>query len=372
MIGLVLVVVAVAAIFIGRSDFGQSAGGSSLWGGPMSTTTVTAVVGSEKRPFFEDERVIEALGDLGYRVEIDTAGSREIATDVNLADYDFAFPSSTPAADKIAAENENLGLSTPFHSPMAIATFDAILEILEQEGVARNQGGTWFIDMDAYVELAASGSRWRDLSESYPSPRSVQISSTDIRTSNSAAMYLSILSWVLNDARVPTDADIDPLVQEARPLFVGQGYTDSSSAGPFADYLSQGIGAKPMVMVYEAQYLGELMSPDSRISEDMTLAYPDPTVLSNHTTVALTDNGAEVARLLAEDEQLQRLAAEYGFRPADPAIFEAVLTEKSVEQPPHLLTTVDLPAYEHLEALIDGVGAQYTSPAPPADHEEHS
>ena len=39
------------------------------------------------------------------------------------------------------------------------------------------------------------------------------------------------------------------------PLFLRQGYVENSSEGPFDDYLVQGMGKAPMVMIYEAQYL---------------------------------------------------------------------------------------------------------------------
>lgn len=371
MIGLVLVVVGILAVLVGRGmDNPLAAVKEGEPAGHGGTVPVTAVIGSEKRPFFEDQRVVDIFADHGWDVEVDVAGSRQIATSVNLSNYDLAFPSSAPAADKIAGETDNLGTGTPFYSPMAIATFEDILAILEQEEVARQVDGHWFIDMAAYVELAASPTRWRDLSESYPSPRTVQISSTDIKTSNSAAMYLSILAWVLNDGRVATAGDVEAIVTKARLPFTGQGYTEHSSAGPFEDYLSQGIGAKPMVMVYEAQFLGEEMREDSRIAESMVLAYPDPTVLSSHTTVALSENGAEIARLLAEDPQLQGLAAEHGFRPSDPGTFTDVLSRHGAASPPAFLPTVDTPAYEQLEALIDGVGAQGPTPPVPTESEE--
>lgn len=342
------------------------AGGSAPGSGGGDVIEVRGVIGSEKRAFFESDAVRSALEDRGYRVTVDTAGSRRIATDTDLADYDFAFPSSAPAGEKIASENENLGVSAPFHSPMAIATFEPILQILADEGVARQEGGHWFLDMMAYTELAASGARWQDLGETYPSPRTVQISTTDIRTSNSAAMYLAILSWLTNGGAVVTDeAQVQAVVDQVTPMFTGQGYTESTSAGPFADYLSQGMGNKPMALVYEAQFLGELLSPDSRIRPEMVLAYPDPTVLSTHTMVALTPEGQELSRLLTEDRRLQQLAASHGFRPNSPELFTEALEVRGIAAPPDFLASVDPPAFDRLEQLIEGVGANYSSPAPP-------
>lgn len=371
-VGLILLILAVVAVVVGRGMVNiPGLDGLGASGGEGETTHVTGVIGSEKREFFEDPEVQKVFAAHGYEVSVDTAGSRRIATDVDLDAYDFAFPASAPAGQKIAASTPNRGTHTPFHSPMAVATFEPILSILQREGVARKDGEHWFIDMEAYIELADSGRRWNELGTEYPSPRTVQISSTDIRTSNSAAMYLAILAWVTRGGAVTTtDAQVREVTEAVSPLFVGQGYTESTSAGPFADYLAQGMGARPLVMVYEAQFIGEQMAADSRIRGDMVLAYPDPTINSTHMLVALNDDGSEIGRLLASDPDLQRLAAEHGFRPGDPGLFADTLSEHEIPAPPAFLATVDPPAYDRLEELIEAVGAQYTSPAPPEETEE--
>ena len=62
---------------------------------------VVGLSGSEKIPFFEDERVQEALRKNGLEVSVQKAGSRQIATNYNLCEFDFAFPAGVPAAEKI-------------------------------------------------------------------------------------------------------------------------------------------------------------------------------------------------------------------------------------------------------------------------------
>lgn len=46
----------------------------------QSLQVVHGVIGSEKQPFFEDPAVKAASAKHGYDVEVDTAGSRQIAT----------------------------------------------------------------------------------------------------------------------------------------------------------------------------------------------------------------------------------------------------------------------------------------------------
>lgn len=353
LLGVLLIVVAVVAVLVGRGTLSLP-GAAGLPGG--GTVPVRAIVGSEKRGFFEDEEVRAILAGHGFEVSVDTAGSRQIATGTDLGDYDLAFPSSAPAADKIAESTVVTARYTPFHSPIAVATFRPILDLLAEHGIARQEAGVWHLDMAGFLELVRTDTRWRDLGPEYPSARAVQFSTSDVRSSNSAAMYLAILAWVANDdAVVSSPEQVAQVLAEVSPLFIGQGYTEGSSAGPFGDYLAQGMGAKPMVIVYEAQYLAEEQRGSGRIQPDMALAYPQPTVLSNHTALGLSEAGGEVARLLAEDPQLQARALAHGFRPQDPSAIPAGTPV------PGFLDTVDPPDYELLETLIEGVSASYTT-----------
>lgn len=363
-----IVVVRFGGFGFGGGD-GDSGDGSGGLGGRGGITELTGVIGSEKRDFFEDPAVIDRLDELGYTVTVETAGSRHIATDTDLSAYDFAFPSSAPAARSVAEQADSKGIFTPFYSPMAVASFQPVMEELAARGVTREEGGTWWIDMQAYLDLTREDTRWRDLGDALPSQRTVQISTTDVRTSNSAAMYLALMCWVASEGnQVSTEDEARRVADGLTPLFYGQGYTESSSAGPFADYLSKGMGAKPMVMVYEAQFLGKLNREQPRLRDDMVLAYPEPTVLSDHTVVALSDGGAELGRLLENDAELQRLAAEHGFRTSDPAVFTERYQDAGL---PEFIDSVDPPDYHLLETLIETVGSHYTSPEPPeGEHEE--
>lgn len=371
MLGIILLVLAVVAVLAGRGTitipgFGQDDNAAAHLSDQSDLTTVQAVIGSEKKAFFDDPGVRDVFAEHGYRVEVTTAGSRRIATDTDLSGFDLAFPSSAPAAQKLLEKVTSTGEYTPFNSPIAVATFEPVLTMLERAGVARQENGHWYIDMVAYLELAQEGTRWRDLGDEFPSPGRVQLSSTDVRTSNSAAMYLSLLSWAANDGAVVAGApDATALVPELSQFFLGQGYTESTSAGPFADYLSQGMGSKPMVVIYEAQFLNELASEDGRIEpgDGKVLAYPYPTVFTKHIAVGLTGEGAEVGRLLAEDPQLQELAARHGFRPQDGQVFTRVMADLDVDDViPDQVLGIDPPDYDTLEVLIEGVSASY-SPA---------
>jgi hypothetical protein len=324
-------------------------------------TVVRGVIGSEKLPFFQDGGVVQAFHDNGFDVQVDTAGSRQIATTVDLSKYDFAFPAGVPAAEKIRLDHKAKAVYQPFYTPMAIATFKPIAQLLIAANVAKDNGSYISFDMKAYLALVAGNKRWSDLPGSaaaYPSSKSILITSTDVRTSNSAAMYLSLASYVANGDNIVQDtAQANAALPMVAPLFLRQGLTASSSEEPFQDYLSIGIGKTPMVMIYEAQFLSAVAANNGSITKDMELMYPDPDLLSKHTVVPLTSKGDRIGQLLLNNPQLQKLATKYGFRTNNPAAFNQFLTDHHLKSP-SLVNLIDPPTYENLEAMITAIQKQ--------------
>ena len=128
-----------------------------------------------------------------------------------------------------------------------------------------------------------------------------------------------------------------------------------------------------MVMVYEAQYLGEQMAQPSRIRDDMVLLQLSPTVLANHGIVGVTDKGKELGRLLTNDPQLQQLAARHGFRPSTTGSLAEEMEQRGLPAPADYVNSIDPPSYDRLEQLINGVGDRYGAMAgliPPKEEEE--
>jgi hypothetical protein len=320
-------------------------------------TVVRGLIGSEKQPFFSDPEVIKTFRDHGLDVRVDTAGSRQIAS-LDLTHYDFAFPAGVPAAEKIRLARKVNTSYSPFYTPMAIASFRPIADLLVTAGVAKNQGGYYTFDMQAYLQLVARNARWTDLpnNSAFPSTNSILVTSTDVRTSNSAAMYLALASYVANGNNIVQDPTQGAAVlPKVEPLFLRQGFTATSSEGPFQDYLSIGMGKTPMVMIYEAQFVAQAALNDGSITKDMVLMYPSPTIYSKHTIVPLTPVGDRAGRLLMTDPTLQRLAVKYGFRTNDTTAFNKFVSAHKIVLPPTLFNVIEPPSYETLESMISTI-----------------
>jgi hypothetical protein len=244
---------------------------------------------------------------------------------------------------------------------MAIASWKPIADILVANGLAQNQGGYYTLNMDAYLKAVAANKRWSDLTnnQAYNVNKDILITSTDIRQSNSAAMYLSLASYVANGNNVlQDDSQIQAVFPLMSALFLKQGFTEYSSEVPFQDYMSMGMGKAPMVMIYEAQYIAQAAQPNG-IRSDMVLMYPEPTIYSKHTLIALTPNGIKLGDLLLNDPVLQRLAVENGFRNNNLDLFKQVKQERNLNLPDNLVNVVDPPSYEILEKTIEQIQQLY-------------
>lgn len=333
--------------------------------------TMHGLIGSEKDPFFKDPRVVAALKRGGFAVSVSTAGSRQIAG-ADLSKEDFAFPAGVPAAEKIRRDHTGSKAFVPFYTPMAIATWKPIVALLAAAGVVHTTGDITTLDVSAYMKLVDRNTRWKDLAgnTTYSVNKSILVTSTDVRKSNSAAMYLSLASYVANgDNIVQNDADVGRLMDRLSPLFLRQGFVASSSEEPFEDYLVQGMGKSPMVMIYESQFIQRVASADGSITPEMVLIYPDPTIFSKHTFVGLTANGIKLGDFVTNDPEMRTLATEYGFRTTDTAAFTKFVADHALAVPAALINVIDPPTYETLEAMITRLEAVYSgqglpSPAP--------
>lgn len=354
-VGLVLAAVLLAGVVVAVVVSRQ---GSETGDGRGDLIVVRGIAGSEKKTFFDDPDVVAAFAQAGYRVEVDYTGSRDIVARVNQNPkaYDFAFPSGAPQGSRIAQDTGGRSY-VPFFSPMAIGTFRPLADLLVANNLAqRISDGYYQLDMAGYLDVLQQNRRWSQLTGNtvFPTDKSVLISSTDLRSSNSAAMYLALMSYTANGNDIVADpATADRVAGLLAPAFTKQGYTEGSSEGPFEDYLSGGMGARPMVMIYEAQFLAAEVAKTT--TPAMVLMYPSPTTYAKHTLVGLNASGRALGEFLSGDATLLRLAVRHGFRTADRSYISAFARDNGIPQPPALVNVVDAPTYELMEKMIRNI-----------------
>jgi hypothetical protein len=324
-----------------------------------SVVAVRGLIGSEKEAFLRDPRVLDELRKNGIDLSFETSGSRDMANRTDLKSYDFAFPAGAPAGQRLKQILNAKDVYTPFFTPMTVASWTPIAQILIANGMVRRENGRLYIvDMPKLLAAETSGVRWHDLKSSgaYDVNKSVLVSTTDPRKSNSGIMYAALASYILNGNQIVDDrARIARIQPQLDGLFLRQGYEESSSAGPFEDYVQIGMGKAPLVMIYESQFIEyQLANPNDR-NGDKVLLYPKPTIYTKHTFVPVNEKGRKLGELLATDPVLQHLAVEHGFRIQDSAYERTYWKQHGITVPDQLIDVIDPPSYEFLETIITGV-----------------
>lgn len=325
------------------------------------------LIALDVEPFFKDPRVEKILAEHKLPVAVSRVGSRDMAGKVAAGTSpDFFFPSGVVAANQVvdAARKANLSVaqSAPFHTPMVIASWEPIAKILVGNGMARSLGPrTYGVDMTRLTEAMLAKKRWKDLkgAQAYDVTRSVLVSTTDVRRSNSAAMYLALTSHALNGDVVTDRATAQQVAARLAELFKRQGYQENYVNGNFDDYVAIGIGKTPMAFIYENQLVHYALQKKG-IGSDMVLLYPQPTIVNKVVFIAFNERSKALADLLGSHAQLQAIAVEYGFRVADTERFVQAVQPTGLAVEPRVTQVVDPPAFELMAEMIDVVAREMT------------
>ncbi|MFB7123556.1 hypothetical protein DR950_15780 [Kitasatospora xanthocidica] len=329
-------------------------------GPDTKTVTVTGLIGSEKRAFFENDEVKAELAKQGLLVRADSTGSWTMSDQAaKTPGLDFAFPASAAPAREIQRiwKLQDSPL-VPFYSPLVIVAHPSVAEVLQNNKLAELDpvSGVWTFRMDEYVNALKGGRRWEGLSGADKHPElsgQLFVTTTDPESSSSGAMYLALLSYVANNHQVVSDdagvAAVKDVLHTANAL---QGIQKSSSDEPFRDF-GAGIG-NPLIFAYESQ--AATLALQNKPTGDMVVLYPDTTVYSDHTLVAHTDSGRKLADVLQNDEVLRNLEARFGLRPqAKPEAFANLMREKKPTFAPDLtaarIKQATLPSLDNLQKL---------------------
>ena len=330
------------------------------------TQTLKGFISVDAEPFLKDARVQKILADHHLHIEIARIGSREMAAKVQAAPDgpQFFLSAGVLAARMIAdaAKRVNLPATTysPLYSPLVIASWEPIAQILVNNGAATQAGDRVYdLDLAKITDFMLQKKRWKDLlgHESYDVSRSILIATTDPRTSNSGALYLALTSHALNGYEVVTDRETARrLAGQIAELFKRQGFQENYSNTVFDDYLSIGMGKVPLAFLYEFQLLAMAMT-NKPIPTDAVLLYPKPTVFNKQVFVALNNTAKTLGELLSTDPELQKIAVEYGFRGTDSALFKEAVGRAGFSVKERVVDVVDPPSGEIMAEMIDVVAA---------------
>jgi hypothetical protein len=116
---------------------------------------------------------------------------------------------------------------------------------------------------------------------------------------------------------VATEASIDTVLPGLGRFFRNLGFLEHSSSDLFLQYLSMGVGAKPIIVGYESQIIEfSVQNAEQwpKVRHKIRILYPEPTVWSAHPLIELKPGAEQLVKAL-KDEDVQKLAWErHGFR----------------------------------------------------------
>jgi hypothetical protein len=332
---------------------------------------LNGLIALDVEPFFKDPRVIKVLEENNFRANVVRVGSREMAGKVvKESSPDFFMPSGVVAGNQISDAAKKAGYTTatysPFYTPMVIASWAPIAKILASNKIAEPaadagaKDSVYNVDLAKLVDVMLAKKRWRDLPNSagYDVGRSVLISTTDVRKSNSAAMYLALTSYAINGSETISNRESARKVAlQVAELFKRQGYQESYVNGNFDDYVGIGIGKTPLAFIYENQLVSYALARKS-IDKDMVLMYPKPTIFNKVVVVTMRDKAKAFADLLGTNPALLQIATEYGFRTANSASLVEASVKAGLAIKPRIVDVVDPPSYEMMSEMIDVITAE--------------
>lgn len=334
--------------------------------GAVPVQELTGLIALDVEPYFQDPRVQKALLENGFKLNVKRIGSREMAARVIPGQTpDFFYASGVVAANQIgdAARKANLAsaMYSPIYTPMVIASWAPIAQILAANGMAREASpGVWHVDLASLTQTMQDKKRWKDLkgAQAYNVSKSVLVSTTDVRKSNSAAMYLALTTYAANGGEIVTDRDTaQKMAKAVVGLFKRQGYQENYVNGNFDDYVSIGIGKTPMAFIYENQIVSYALAKQG-LSPGMVLLYPQPTLFNKVQFVALSERSKKLGELLSTHRELQRLAVDFGFRIAETAYFVQATKAANLAVEERMTQVIDPPSFEIMGDMIDVIARE--------------
>ena len=334
--------------------------------GVVQVQELSGLIAVDVEPYFQDPRVQKLLADNGFKLNLTRVGSRDMAARLVPGQTpDFFYASGVVAANQIsdAAKKANVAttLYSPIYTPMVIASWAPIAQILATNGMAKEvSAGVWSVDLQKLTQTMLDKKRWKDLkgSQAYDVGKSVLVSTTDVRKSNSAAMYLALTSFAVNGGDVVTDRDTaQKTARTVAGLFKRQGYQENYVNGNFDDYVSIGIGKTPMAWIYENQIVNYAMARKG-LGPGMVLLYPQPTLFNKVVFVASSERAKKLGELLSAQPELQRLAVDFGFRIADSAHFVQSTKAAGLAVEERITQVIDPPSFEIMAEMIDVISRE--------------
>lgn len=329
-------------------------------GKKIEAIKVKGLTGSGKTGLLEDEDVKRILKDkYGLIVDYTKMGSLDIVAS-DTTGVDFVFPSSQVALEsyKQTQGKKIVKMETVFNTPLVFFSWDIVTDALVKQKIVEKVDGVYYVnDFSKLVEYLSNNKQWSDIGvkELYGK---MSVISTDPTKSSSGIMFAGLLGSVMNKD-VINEGTVDKYIPSLKNIFGSLGYLETSSGDLFNQYISTGVGAKPVIVGYENQAV-EFSLQNPKVWEQqkskMTIIYPRPTEWSPHTVIALNDKGVKFLEAM-KDPDIKKIAWEkHGFRTGmlgvenDPKVLSNI-----TGIPKEITQTIPTPDAKTMEKIINSL-----------------
>ena len=356
-LGIVISVLALLAVSAGvyKSSVQKKAEVSALTEAgvqvPGRAKVVKLLAGSAKFAFLKDPALEAILEKEGIKLELVKSGSFAQDKD-KAAELDAAWPAGANVAADWSGAMKGSSTYQVFSTPLAIASWKALVPVFEKNGLAKMSGAT---HGDFYLEkalpLMLKATRWNQLKDNtvFAVNKGFLVNTPDLRKSNTGSLFIAALAYIQNNNEVLQDIDkAREMAEGLAPLITRQGFQESTLAGPFEDYIGQGMGKAPLVLIYESQFLDAKRA--GKLRDGHVLLYPQPGLVLKHVLVGQSAAGKKLGELLSGNVEIQKIAAKYGFRTNDPLIFAAETKTLGLDAPEQI-NLADAPSTTILDAM---------------------
>lgn len=319
------------------------------------TKTVKLLTGSAKFGFLKDPALTAILDKEGIRLELIKSSAFE-QDKSRLAELDAAWPAGANAAADWSAIMKGSATYPVFSTPLTLASWKALVPVFEANGLGKMSGpahGDFYLEKA--LPLMVKATRWNQLksNEVFNVNKGFLVNTPDLRKSATGALYIAALAYIQNGNEVPQDmSKAEALAEGLAPLITRQGFQEGTLAGPFEDYIGQGMGKAPLVLIYESQFIEAKRG--GKLRDTHILLYPQPGLVLKHVFVGKTDAGKKLGELLSTNPGIQKIAAQYGFRTNDPAVFAAEAKAMGLDAP-ELLNLAEAPSTAILDAMNQAI-----------------
>ncbi len=278
---------------------------------------ISMVYGGEKTAFLENPRLKEILAREGVTLSLQRAGSIEMATTLDVTGRDCVWPSSAVAADIARLSGKRpLAVETIFSSPIVLFAWDEVAEAMSAADLVAEREGFLYGDAVAVVGRIMEGARWRE-DFKLPIFGPFRVLSTDPAISNSGNLWAGLLAIGMNGGEPPDPPRMRELAPAIKAYFDAMGYMETSSGPMFEGFLTQGMGARPLISGYENQlveFVAQNASAADLIRSRIRVIYPEPTVYASHPMIAMTPACQRLIEILRGEEVQDIAWSEHGFR----------------------------------------------------------